>query len=198
MLNMDIICSCKVSAGFAFLSNPAGIFLIFLSSHITSKTLGLESYLLFPLIVDCIYGIHCPITIVYILFLFSWMISYLSRYFSALSPTFSVWGVYSLRFMLNIQPFVLPQIRGRLLHTSCYVHNVFYMSKVLQNTILKFVTKLVPFFFWVYPRVDITFRLSLGYHQQILLRYSYNGCWRALYCKYVSYEPLSGIYLSPQ
>ena len=52
-----------------------------MSSHIPSKALYFEIYLASPLIVDGSVGLHFPITTAYILFLFYYMFSSMSRYF---------------------------------------------------------------------------------------------------------------------
>ena len=81
----------------------------FLRSHIISKTLYLDIYLASPLIVDCIGVIHCPITIAYILFLFSCsaLCNVYQCIYSVLSPIFSVCRFSSLCLMLNLQACVL-------------------------------------------------------------------------------------------
>ena len=109
MIKKAIICSCKVSAGLSFVSNHNVIFFNFFSSHITSKTLDLEMYPGSPLIFYCSDGIHCQITIAYILFLFycSALCNVYQCIYSVLSPIFSVCRFSSLCLMLNLQACVL-------------------------------------------------------------------------------------------
>ena len=96
MVQKAIICSCKVSAWFDFVSTPYVIFFTLLSIQITPKTLYLEMFSERHLIVDYSDGLQCRITRAYILFLFCFMMYSLSRnIFSFISHIFCLEGLFS-------------------------------------------------------------------------------------------------------
>ena len=99
-------------------------------------------YLAPPLIVDFSDDTHCPIAIKYILFLFSFMMSSLSRYLIRLSPTFTVWSIYFLHIYLIFRYVYFLESRGWVLQISYYTQNFFCMSEVLHKTTIEFPRKL--------------------------------------------------------
>ena len=71
VVSKNIICSCKVKYGFAFMSTPAVFFFIFWISHKVSKSDDFFSYSASPLIFNLNGGVHFTMTIPHKLFVLS-------------------------------------------------------------------------------------------------------------------------------
>ena len=198
MVNKAIICSCKVSAGFTFVSITAVILFTLLSSNITSKNLFLDLYLVSHLIIGCSDGLHFPITIAYIFFYFFFHDFLSVKVFLQFYLPCFLFGGFSLCIMLSIQTCVFLENHGRVLQISCYAPNVFcFWSSSRYNYGFFHGTCPMWLFFPVFTRVDIIFSLSLGYHQQIMLLYIYDDCCNIFSYRSVSYELLPGLSLLP-